>query len=890
MSAMSEFDFDSHQSLKTKPTAFQSSTIALFSVPEETREPRCTFGIDSERYMTKPDNVGAIKARLKSSEKTVQATLGEFITAIKQGRTICPAEIVGTAHNAENWRSQQIFCVDIDNAATDKSRLPDDKYISIDKAKKILADNEIDTFFIYWSFSNKKAEWGKQEHSKFRICVRLDVPVTDTTERERIITAFIELFGDAADKSCKNADRIFFGSKPDCSVYENVKAVTPKSVFLALYDKLFPTVTAPMIPQHSFSSPVVSGGNWSRAFDFNIDKLLYSLDPDSSYDDWIKATAAYKGAGGDIETWARWSAQSPKWKTNDRKRWDSFKGTSREALINLAKATSKGKEYMEGQQQAQNEAKKKYNATQSGGEWGKRKAKSKEPNKADTPKEEEKICFNGKIMSKEEVINFIKNHPFLEGTEISCKINTIRLYDFFLKDRKYLLVSSERSSDVRIFEYRNGVYVMIDERRLKSEINAVIKDNGAKSFVTTRVINEVYTLITYEKEFMVDESKLNANENIINFKNGILHLDTMKLTEHSPLLLSTIQIPCNWIGEQPTPLFDRFMSTFTQDDMEKILLFLEFMGGAISNYDGTKHFKKALFVVGKSNSGKSVLRNLITLLIGEQHQSGVSLARLEERFGAMELYQRRLVGSPDLGYPSIKQAEIFKNVTGGDYIPIEQKNQPMFQYRYKGFMWFGCNRLPKFPPDTATYNRMIIVECSNVIPEEQQDRMLIPKLLEEASGIVYKAVMAIKAAVERGHFTIPAESNELMKHYRVENSIYMQFYEECCEERSFSDKNEPVFNDNVTAATILRVAKEWLIKNYPSSKFSKSTFKRELEAEGVYMKEYRNSKARFFAFTLNDEAKAEFHIYDTLEWGKTPPPITNSTSSQNTPELDETPF
>lgn len=59
--------------------------------------------------------------------------------------------------------------------------------------------------------------------------------------------------------------------------------------------------------------------------------------------------------------------------------------------------------------------------------------------------------------------------------------------------------------------------------------------------------------------------ELDADENIINFQNGVLHLDTMELTEHTPDLLSTIQIPCDWNPfAASTPVFDNFMSNLAQ--------------------------------------------------------------------------------------------------------------------------------------------------------------------------------------------------------------------------------------------------------------------------------------------------------------------------------------
>lgn len=56
------------------------------------------------------------------------------------------------------------------------------------------------------------------------------------------------------------------------------------------------------------------------------------------------------------------------------------------------------------------------------------------------------------------------------------------------------------------------------------------------------------------------------------------------------------------------------------------------------------------------------------------------------------------------------------------------------------------NRLPKFGGDDGewVYNRIIQVECNNVIPLEKQDKHLLDKLYAERVGIVYKAVMALK--------------------------------------------------------------------------------------------------------------------------------------------------
>ncbi|HRU78611.1 MAG TPA: hypothetical protein P5214_09490, partial [Rectinema sp.] len=76
---------------------------------------------------------------------------------------------------------------------------------------------------------------------------------------------------------------------------------------------------------------------------------------------------------------------------------------------------------------------------------------------------------------------------------------------------------------------------------------------------------------------------------MINFRNGLLRItaDNAILVPHSPDILSTIQIPCNWTGrETPTPVFDRYIHTLTDGDKAIEQLLLEFIGVCISNIKG----------------------------------------------------------------------------------------------------------------------------------------------------------------------------------------------------------------------------------------------------------------------------------------------------------------
>ena len=136
--------------------------------------------------------------------------------------------------------------------------------------------------------------------------------------------------------------------------------------------------------------------------------------------------------------------------------------------------------------------------------------------------------------------------------------------------------------------------------------------------------------------------ELNADENVINFQNGILHLDTMELTEHTPDLLSTIQIPCPWSKKPaPAPVLDSYIETLTGGDKERQRFIYSWCGLIMSNIK-SRRFKQSLWLVGEPNSGKSKLIDLIASILGTGNCASIELKFLEEnQFSTSSLFGKR---------------------------------------------------------------------------------------------------------------------------------------------------------------------------------------------------------------------------------------------------------
>lgn len=452
--------------------------------------------------------------------------------------------------------------------------------------------------------------------------------------------------------------------------------------------------------------------------------------------------------------------------------------------------------------------------------------------------------------------------PFILGMGKDRVLSCTALADYIRAKLPYFFIRKAGSESYRRYVYHKGVYNLVSDTEFKGYIKAIIA-KADPDLVRMKDVNETFLLLTTDLDrCRVCEEQLNADENLINFKNGILHLDTMELTPHSPEILSTIQLPITYTGDEVTPIFDRFMQEFTCGNAEKQQTLLEFMGACISNVYGYR-FKQALFCVGEGNSGKSVLREFVNRLLGADNISGGGLALLESRFGKLNLYGKRVYGSPDIGYVTLNQLETFKNITGGDTIPIESKGKDAFEYQYRGFVWFGGNAMPKFGGDRGdwVYNRMLLIMCNNVIPPEKRNKHLVEELLTESSGIVYKALIALKQAIARGYmFTVPAESQQLLEKYKVDNSPYLRFYTECCVARP--DKWGKRY-DKVTCAKLHQALKKWCADNTGGLNPKPQDLVDELSRNGIDTSIAINKGYRYYdAFTLSAEFKETYGFFD----------------------------
>lgn len=185
----------------------------------------------------------------------------------------------------------------------------------------------------------------------------------------------------------------------------------------------------------------------------------------------------------------------------------------------------------------------------------------------------------------------------VKGEEkLDIKISCPQLADFIRNNLKYFFVRNNAKSGILRYVYLNEYYKLVSDEEFKGIINAFIPLDLKKM----KDIKEIFELLEMDLKFVPIE-KLNTNQNIINFENGILDLNTGQLKPHSPDYLCTIRIPCNYKKIVPVPknrYFSRFLNALTNNDPKVKRLILQVMGVVLSNVCGYK-MKQGVFMVRK---------------------------------------------------------------------------------------------------------------------------------------------------------------------------------------------------------------------------------------------------------------------------------------------------
>ena len=228
------------------------------------------------------------------------------------------------------------------------------------------------------------------------------------------------------------------------------------------------------------------------------------------------------------------------------------------------------------------------------------------------------------------------------------------------------------------------------------------------------------------------------------FQNGLVsNIDGTPLQIMPPDYFATIYVAANYLPDMQLchPTADAFLATISGGDPELIARHWEFWGYVLSS---DYHAKAIFSLFGETgNNGKSTeLSFLRTFLPGAV--DSMPIKTMTSQFGRHRLQHCRLEYSADEGAVNLNSERIgfLKSASGFDDMTADRKNREMVQFTCKCKIAIASNYnigMAYAAVDQAFVRRIVTIPYPYSIPKEQQDPMILQKLLAEKDAIATEA-------------------------------------------------------------------------------------------------------------------------------------------------------
>lgn len=317
-------------------------------------------------------------------------------------------------------------------------------------------------------------------------------------------------------------------------------------------------------------------------------------------------------------------------------------------------------------------------------------------------KELDKIIAN---TSNYEAKSIEGENPYIiyNAKGVASQINSRAVCDYFVNRGDTFILNGE------CYQYQDGVYKEASVYVRNTIKEMVVLDK----LITQPRIMECYRLLLDDVRIQKKPSELNTDPNLINFRNGVWNISEKRLMPHDSKYLQTIQIPHDVGGYVPfkqTRLYNFFRKT--KLPKEDIMMILKYMAYCMTMNYGLKTF---MVLLGRSNTGKSVLIRFMENLIGKDNTSALSMHELNMRFYPSQLYGTLLNACADNNSLPLSSIDNLKKITGGDQIMHEKKGKEPFFFVPFAKLIFSFNQMPLQLEEksNAFYKRMRVLNMDN---------------------------------------------------------------------------------------------------------------------------------------------------------------------------------
>jgi putative DNA primase/helicase len=302
---------------------------------------------------------------------------------------------------------------------------------------------------------------------------------------------------------------------------------------------------------------------------------------------------------------------------------------------------------------------------------------------------------------------------------------------------------------------------------------------------TPRVVNDVMDAARAVCVFPRDRSAPcwydgREAEGMVAFRNGLLRLSDRVLLPKDPEYFNLVALPFDYVPDAPEPVeWLKFVSSLWPEDVGESALLQEVLGYLVS---GETSFQKILMMVGPKRGGKGTIARVVQKLLGRRNVCGPTLATLGETFGREPLIGKSvaIIADARLSRKTDTAAvvEELLAISGEDSRSVARKFLPAWEGQLRVRFLLLTNELPRVEDASgALASRFVILRLTQSF-YGREDRTLFNRLVPELPGILNWALEGWVRVQERGHFSEPESSAEIIAEFESLGSPITAFLKE----------------------------------------------------------------------------------------------------------------
>ena len=343
----------------------------------------------------------------------------------------------------------------------------------------------------------------------------------------------------------------------------------------------------------------------------------------------------------------------------------------------------------------------------------------------------------------------------------------------------------------------------------------------------------------------VTPNLLDRHKMLLNTPTGVIDLNVFDVRQATPKDYFTKSVNANFDKSAKCPLWDKFLETIFNGDKDLIRYVQKAVGYSLT---GSTAEQCAFFLYGTGRNGKStfidVLRELFgnyarniqpeTIMVRNNNGINSDIARLK---GA------RLVTTVEPNEGLKLNEGLLKQLTGGDIITARKLYAEEFEFKAEFKLWMATNHKPIIRgTDLGIWRRVHMIPFTVVIPENEVDKQLTEKLMQELDGIFTWALRGLAMYNKEG-LEMPSAVQQAVEEYKKEMDVVSRFLDEC---------TEKAFAKSVKASDLYRIYTNWC-SQYGEYQMSNTKFGKEMVQR--YEKVKRPDGLYYSGIELTDEYK-----------------------------------